>query len=216
MSELPVTTNRNDIVGVPTASLTSVLASNLSIARKSASVVVPYLSYGAQRIGTLGVVGISLCVFSVFTFFSGNLPLHQKYADSSLELNRIRNVAEQARSGTTAASPQQQATKFVADLPTVNDVPAVMGSIVAVAAASGIEFERGTYEYVASDGDTIARYQMSLPVVGSYPEIRQFVENVLATVPTVALDSMRIERGKVSESTISADLKFSILLGGVS
>jgi Tfp pilus assembly protein PilO len=173
------------------------------------------LSYSAQRIGKTGIVGLALVIFSAITFISGNLPLRQQYADRSAELAVARKDASDLRAGTVAETPELKATRFVDGLPTIDDVPIVLGGIVTVAAASGLELEQGTYEYVAADGSSIARYQMTLPVVGTYPEIREFVEDVLATAPAVSLDSLRIERGAVSEATITADLKFSILLGGM-
>ncbi|MGB5719363.1 MAG: type 4a pilus biogenesis protein PilO [Woeseiaceae bacterium] len=214
MSELLENTKNTSLVEAPVAGEVSRLTSSFSVARQSASTIVPYLSYSAQRIGKTGIVGLTLVVFSAITFISGNLPLHQQYADQSTELAQVRTEADDLRAGTIAESPQIKAGRFVEGLPTIDDVPIVMGSIVTVAAASGIELEQGTYEYVAPDGATIARYQMTLPVVGTYPEIRKFIENVLATAPAVSLDSLRIERGRVADTTITADLKFSILLGG--
>jgi Tfp pilus assembly protein PilO len=172
------------------------------------------LHYGAQRLGRFGIVGLTLCVFSLITIASTNIPMRQQLALQSAELDSARAEAAEARRPGTIQSPQQQATSFVSKLPTRNNVPEIMATIVSVATASGIKLERGSYEYIATDTDTIARYEMSLPVTGSYPQVKEFVENVLATVPSIALDSMRIERGDIADSVIAADLKFSILLGG--
>jgi hypothetical protein len=193
--------------------LPSGLISKLSMVRASASSIVPYASYAANRIGKLGIVGLSMCMFSVIAFVSTNVPLRQELASQTVNLDAARSTAADERSGRTSATPQQHATNFVASLPTPNDVPIIMGSIVAVAAATGIELESGTYEYVLADSDSIARYQMSLPVIGSYPQVRKFIENVLAAVPAVALESMRLERDSVGDQVVAADLKFSILLG---
>lgn len=182
--------------------------------QQSRATVVPYLHYGAQRLGRFGIVGLTLCVFSLITIASTNIPMRQQLALQSAELDSARAEAAEARRPGTIQSPQQQATSFVSKLPTRNNVPEIMATIVSVATASGIKLERGSYEYIATDTDTIARYEMSLPVTGSYPQVKEFVENVLATVPSIALDSMRIERGDIADSVIAADLKFSILLGG--
>lgn len=185
-----------------------------SLLRSTASTVLLYGSYSANRLGKMGVVGFSLVFFSVVVFVSSNLPLRQNLASQVAELNVVRGAAANQRSGTVLETPQLRAATFVENLPTVTDMPRIMSGIVAVAATTGIELERGTYEFVAADGDAIARYQVTLPISGTYPKVREFVENVLASAPSVALESMRIERGKVSDQVISADLKFSILLGG--
>ncbi len=182
--------------------------------RETTSAIVPYLSYGAKRLGHLGVLGISLCVFSLIAFVSGNLALRQQVGDQAAELVAARQtVADSALNGPDL-TPAVHAGQFVESLPGRSDVPQIMGSVVTVAAASGIELSRGNYEYVESDDGAIARYRMTLPVSGSYPQVRQFIENLLATVPAIALDNMRIERDNVSDQVIAADLRFTVLLEG--
>jgi hypothetical protein len=216
VSEVPVKASSVPMIdsGAETRPLSVV--STLATIRTSASTIVPYVTYGANRLGKLGIAGLSLCIFSVIAFVSSNVPLRQELASQESDLNTVRLDAADRRAGKVADTPQRQASKFVGSLPTPNDVPRIMGSIVAVAAATGIELKRGSYEFVTGSGDSIAQYQMSLPVTGSYPQVRQFVENVLATVPAISLEGMRLERDKVADQVIAADLKFSILLGGSS
>jgi hypothetical protein len=180
--------------------------------RRSAAVALPYVAYGAARIGRAGIIGLALCIFSLITFLSGNLPLRQQVSDQSADLALARDSQAPGREHVSDKSPQAQANRFVASLPGRNDVPAIMGSVITIAAASGIELEHGSYEYLATDDAAIARYRMTLPVSGSYPQVRKFVENLLATVPAIALDSIRIERDNISDQTIAADLRFSVLL----
>jgi hypothetical protein len=213
MKEITTTTNTAG-TAIKTADVHSVqTAPGASTARLFASAVVPYMSYGAQRLGKAGVAGLSLVAFSVIMFVTGNLQTHRTIAEQTASLEAARVQSELQRSGAVAATPDQQAAKFVEQLPTVNDVPAMMGRIVVVAGAAGIELERGNYEFVGGDRDSISRYEMSLPVVGTYPNVRKFVENVLASEPSLALEGMRIERDKVTDQIISADLRFAILLG---
>lgn len=186
-----------------------------SIVRNAAAAVVPYVSYGANRLGGIGIIGVALLICSAMAFITANIPLRQQLAVQEATLDSARTIAAEQRSGIAVDTPQQQAEEFVSSLPNARDVPDILTGIVAVAATTGLELQRGTYELVMADGDAISRYQMSLPVAGSYPKVRRFIEDVLATMPTVALESMRIERDEVSNQIIAADLKFSILLGGV-
>ncbi len=189
-------------------------AAILSLVRESVSAMIPYISYGANRLGKTGIIGVSLLICSAITFVSGNLPLRQQLATQAAELDSARTLAVDRRSGNLADTPQQEAAKFVKSLPTARDVPGIIAGIVAVAATAGIELERGSYELLSADADAISRYQMSLPVTGGYPEVRKFIEDVLASVPAISLENMRIERDAVSNRVIAADLKFAILLGG--
>ncbi|MDH5620462.1 MAG: type 4a pilus biogenesis protein PilO [Gammaproteobacteria bacterium] len=215
MSDKPVMVA--DTVAVSAVNMPTPLAeSRIATFKSATSAIVPYASYYADRIGRTGVVGLSLCVLSLVAFVSANMPLRQQVAEQAAVLEAARLHAAESTSGSVAISPGQEAAQFVRQLPSVDDLPLVMGSIVSIAATTGIELERGSYEYIEADGAGIARYEMSLPVIGTYPEVRQFVENVLASNSAIALEGMRIERSKVSEQRISADLRFTVLLGGTS
>ena len=181
--------------------------------REAASIAVVYANYGAQRLGRLGIAGVALMLFSMVTFFSGNVRLHQQLEYESQSLAAIRESGQENSAEPVARTPAQQASRFVHSLPTRNEIPNIIASVAAVAAASGIELVQGSYEYVPTDNDSLGRYRMSIPVTGSYPKIREFVENTLATVPAVSLDGLRVERDSVSEQVIRADLRFSVLLG---
>lgn len=180
--------------------------------RESTSAIVPYLSYAAQRLGHLGVVGLALGIFSLIAFTSGNLALHRQVSEQMADLAVARAVVATDAGHGPDPSPAAAAGRFVDSLPGRNEVPQIMGSVVAVAATAGIELERGSYEYVNPDEGAIARYRMTLPINGSYPQVRQFIENLLATVPAIALDNMRIERDTISDEVIAADLRFTVLL----
>ena len=182
--------------------------------KESGAAVVPYLNYGAQRLGHVGIVGLSLVIFSLIAFVSGNVPLRQQVSDQAAELVLAREAAAANKKPGSNRSPQAHAGRFVDSLPGRRDIPQIMGSIVTIAAASGIELARGSYEYAGPDGGAIGRYRMALPINGSYPQVRMFVENLLAAEPAISLDNMRIERDSVSNQVIAADLRFSVLLEG--
>jgi hypothetical protein len=87
-----------------------------------------------------------------------------------------------------------------------------MGQIVTVAAAAGLTLDRGNYEFMATESGEVSRYRLDLPVRGSYPQVREFIENTLAAVPVAALENMRVERNAVADRTIAADLQFAVLV----
>ena len=188
-------------------------ARSLSAARVTASNLVPYARFAAQKIGHVGIVGLSLCIFSIATFLTANGPLHQRVATQSVDLDAARAAAGSESRADQPDLQSASAKRLVGELPNRNDLPQVMGQIVAIAAASGLALDRGNYDFSTTDSSSIARYSLSLPVRGSYPQVRQFVENTLAAIPVLALDKMRFERNEVADQTIEADLEFAVLVG---
>jgi Pilus assembly protein, PilO len=186
----------------------------LSKLRNRTSLMVPYARYGAQKIGPIGVIGLSLCIFSLATLFSTNGPLHQQVSSKTIDLESARQIASGANRDELPDMQAASAKKLVNELPSRNDLPQIMGQIVTIAAASGISLERGNYDFSTTDASDVARYSLSLPVRGTYPQVRQFVENTLAAVPVLALEGMRFERNEVAEQSIAADLEFAVFVGG--
>ena len=215
MNEQIVATTIQPVAAEPTtdAKLSLVESATLRL-KESGDVVVPYLNYGAQRLGRAGIIGLSVAIFSLIAFVTGNVPLRQQVSEQATELTLAREQAAANRQPGSNQSPQAHAGRFVESLPGRRDIPHIMGSIVTIAAASGLELARGSYEYAAPDGGAIGRYRMTLPIDGSYPQVRMFVENLLAAEPAISLDNMRIERDTVSDQVIAADLRFSVLLEG--
>jgi hypothetical protein len=174
----------------------------------------PIIYLGARRMGKTGIIGLSLCIFSLVMFLANTLPLREQLATQSLDLEQAR--AEQAQriaSGAGSGVPRDPGSAFKHSLPTRLDTPKILGTLVAVAASSGVVLERGNYTYVAPGKGEIGRYQISLPLMGSYAQIRKFIENSLAAVPAMALEKLRVERKNVSDTVISAELQFTVMLG---
>ena len=58
----------------------------------------------------------------------------------------------------------------------------------------------------------VARYQLALPVTGSYPAVRKFVDSTLAAVPAAALSGITLERPNVGDGQVSANLRFEVFV----
>jgi Tfp pilus assembly protein PilO len=128
----------------------------------------------------------------------------------------LENARAQASTRNLEDLPNVQsasAQRLVDELPSRNDLPQVMGQIATIAATAGLTLDRGNYDFAPTDSSLVARYSLRLPVRGTYPQVRQFVENTLAALPVVALESMRFERSDIAEQSIEADLEFAILVG---
>ena len=62
-------------------------------------------------------------------------------------------------------------------------------------------------------GFPLARYQVTLPVQGSYGEVRGFVDAVLDAVPAAALEELALKREEIGEPLVEARVRFVLFLG---
>jgi hypothetical protein len=185
----------------------------VSAGARAVNSIVPYASYTAQRLGALGITGLALWGFSAALLMSANLPLREHVVAATATLEELGTRRPDATAVPTLAEPQAQLTRLLHSLPTRADLPNVVTRIVAASTAAGISLDAGSYELVpAGKAGHIASYRLSFPVVGTYPQVRAFVDRALVEVPAMSLDRLSLERGDVADQSIRAELQFAVFV----
>lgn len=81
----------------------------------------------------------------------------------------------------------------------------------AIAAASGIQLRSADYR-MHKTGTRIERYEVVLPLSGSYPQIRAFLRKVLAEIPVLSLDQVSIKKERAQNGAVQADVRVTLHL----
>jgi Tfp pilus assembly protein PilO len=163
------------------------------------------------RIGRLSGIGLVLLMASIVLWFSTLAPLRQNVAELRDEVRHLEAAA--ARPGGSAPpSLAGQANAFIRQLPTRSALPTVLATVVSQATAAGLQLERGDYEFTHARSGLISRYRVTLPVRGTYGQVRSFVDNTLASLPAVALESLKLERDDIGDEELQADLQFAVMV----
>ena len=87
-----------------------------------------------------------------------------------------------------------------------------LAGIMAQAQRAGVELERGSYRLVSPPNGVPQRYEVSLPVLGRYADIRSFIDGSLAAVPALALDGLSIERQDVASDELAVEIQFVVFV----
>ena len=163
------------------------------------------LLWRVRRLGPARVGGVALLLAALLALALVVWPQRQQ-----ADLLRDQLISMPA-AATSAAKPMVDATaRFVAALPTRAQLPDVMDKVLATAGEAGVVLDRGSYDFVLAKGAAIGRYEMSLPVTGSYRSIRSFIEGTLASNPAIALDAMQLQREDVQTDALLVELKFVV------
>jgi len=115
-----------------------------------------------------------------------------------------------ARTNTTVGRDTQY-NNFITDLPGSNEIPQVMLAILSAAESNGIELMSGDY-HLKEQETGISEFKLKLPVNGTYPKVRAFVDTALLSVPALALSSFNVERQAVGDRIVAAELEFSLFI----
>ncbi len=101
---------------------------------------------------------------------------------------------------------------FYDSFPNVDSSPYWVKEIDAVAKKRGVELHGSDYRLVSDKGSRLVRYEMILPVRGSYPQIRAFIADMLVTIPAVALVDMIIKREDIKSGRLEVRLSLNLYL----
>jgi Tfp pilus assembly protein PilO len=75
-----------------------------------------------------------------------------------------------------------------------------------IGAATGVQFKSASYRTQSTEG-RIERYEIVLPVSGSYGQIRDFLKRALAEIPLMSVDSLSLKR---RENEIEAQMRLTL------
>jgi len=173
-----------------------------------------YAQRALRRLGVTGVIALGLVVFCVMVYASWIRP-------SGEELARVRRqlagVEAQARSGPAARvlMPEEQLRRFEAKLPPKSGIPDAIGSVARIAQAAGVSVEQVDYRPYSEAGQAVMRYEMNFQVTDAYPKIKEFVGKLLAEMPYLAVESLALQRQKVGDPKVEAQIRLSLFFRNV-
>ena len=166
-----------------------------------------------ERLGWPGVIGLGLLAFAAMIAVSALLPLQSEVArlrDAADALQR--RVGGGDRAGARPQAQEQLAT-FYAFFPPPETSPDWLGRIHAIAQAKGVQLQSGEYRLERAASPRLRRYQMTLPVQGTYAQIRGFVGEVLEQVPAAVLEEVSLKRENVETQRVEARVRLTLYLG---
>jgi hypothetical protein len=162
-----------------------------------------------RLIGPAGVVALGVLLFCVPFYFTALRPLER-------ELAAQRAAAAGARPRAPAQpvaldSQAEDLRRFYALFPPVESVSDQLERLYGLARASGLDLLQGDYR-VESQRAGLVSYRITLPVRGSYPQLRRFVGAVLKDMPIASIDTLKFERKKSADSQLEAQVRLTLHL----
>jgi hypothetical protein len=185
--------------------------SGMALQRRAERMLVralPQARYQLMRVGPAGLTGLAVLLAAAITAVALLLPAHQSVLALRNELTKAGHVMP------SAARPDQTPQQFAATLPTREQIPALLGVVLAQATDAGIVLEQGRYTFSPATSNRLARYTFEFPVKADYGNIRSFINKSLTAIPALGLDKLHVERKNVGDTLVSADVGFVIYLRG--
>lgn len=168
-----------------------------------------------RRIGLPAVVAVLLAVLGAALYLAGVQPLRQQVAglraDVDAAQRKLRSGKLEGRAA--PASVAEQLRSFQAFFPRAESLPQWLDTIHTIGRGSGLTIRSGEYRLERTDKGPW-RYHVTLPVAGSYLQVRQFITFVLRELPAASLDDVQLRRDPTAGDRVEARLRFSLHLAG--
>ncbi len=177
------------------------------------SAVIEALRARVETLGGPGVAGIALAVFAAAMWVSAVQPAIAERDLLELEAQKLerRNRGSATAAERAPTAPEQLAT-FYAFFPSAASTPDWLAKVNAAAKANGLTLAAGEYKVSKAGTPRLARYQITLPVQGAYPQIRGFVGAVLAEVPAAVVEEVSLKRESVESAKLEARIRITLYL----
>lgn len=178
---------------------------------------------GRIQVDLPGLVGVGLLVCLAVFYLIAIRPLQSTVAELESQARAIqtrtkpvapRNAAAAATRPDLASSYADSLRSAYSQLIPATDAAATFITLNESAAGAGLKLQSGDYRSEAIPDSILVRYRVSLVTRGTFSQIRDFVEHVIASVPTASLDELQLNRTRIEESRIDAKIGFTVYLRG--
>ena len=165
----------------------------------------PHIAWSLQRTGRLGLSGAALLTASAVFLLSTYLPLTREVDELRAQVESQR--VEAPRGATPLSDP---GTALLRSLPSRTRVPSLLGVLLNQADAAHLSIDTGKYEATVLKSGGVTSYQVSFPVTGPYPQVRQFIDATLTALPAVALSELALTRKTIGDASVEAQIRLTL------
>ena len=84
-----------------------------------------------------------------------------------------------------------------------------LAKLYGIGRATGIEMQQASYSTQQAAG-RLSRYEIVLPVAGSYPQLRDFLQRATSEIPVLSVDQMTLRRESRKDGALNGELRLTL------
>ena len=165
-----------------------------------------------DELGVLGAGAFALLAASLLFFITVVRPLEERATRLERELkSATQRMQLRGYTRVSAHAPAGELDAFYRYFDRDARPDAWLAKIYGIALAAGFELRMASYR-VADSRQRIERYQITLPLSGSYTRIRSFLSAVLSEIPVLSLEQVSFRRKAEGDSKVEAEVVLTLHL----
>ena len=170
------------------------------------------LQRAMHTMGWAAIGGVVLAIFAAGFFLSNVMPLQARVTALRDRVQRLETQAGNQARIVDPGRPDARLAAFYDQLPTAEQAPEVVRRLHSHADDVGLVLERGEYRPLPDPSGRLMRYQLVLPVKGSYPQVKRFLAQAMHDTPGLALDSISLQRDQGDSPALEVQLRFTVFM----
>ena len=153
------------------------------------------------------MLGIGLLLACAGFYVSALAPLEQEAAAQRLALERLKTRTPHRP--VSSGGREEDLRRFQALFPSASELTDEVERLHRLARRAGLDLAQGEYRLERRVSGLWA-YRVTLPVRGSYSQVRGFAGAVLTKMPVASIDGLRFERKKSADAQLDAQFRITI------
>lgn len=158
-----------------------------------------------EALGAAGLSALALLAGAALFHAAVLTPLEQRSAAAKQRAMREAPAAQ----APGAAGPAGKVSVVYDFLKRAEQPTDWLAKLHAIGAATGVQLKSATYRSPAGEG-RIMRYEIVLPLSGSYAQIRDFLQRSSAEIPVMSIDQLTLKRDNRSQAALQGELRLSL------
>jgi hypothetical protein len=157
-----------------------------------------------EELGVTGVAGIALFLAAALfmTFVLQPLKAKNRVLEARTGIGRDLGAVQNANAADKISAVYQYLEK-------PEQTTDWLAKLYAIGKATGVELQSANYK-TQNAGGRLQRYEIVLPLTGSYTQMRDFLKRSLAEIPVLSLDQISLKRENRREGTVQAELRLTL------
>jgi hypothetical protein len=165
------------------------------------------------QLGWPGMLAIGLLMMLIPFYFSTLRPLQASLDAKLVEVKVNRDhFLQSSVVDHSLDTPSEQLTEFYKFFPAEKTSPHWLGLMMDIANKRGLSLNHGEYAVVRDSMGELRRIKITLPVQGTYPQIRQYLAELIEQVPSMSLENVQFERKDIIDTDLQAKVKLVLYL----
>jgi hypothetical protein len=164
-----------------------------------------------DELGAAGLASLALLGLAFLFLHLGVKPLQVRSEQLREAVRSASQAASPEREAMRGATPAAKLAAFYEFFNAEEEAADWLAKLDAIAKQAGIALGSGLYR-MRETGTRLERYEVTLPLGGSYAQIRTFLESALVQVPVMSLDQVAFHRERASDRQVQAEVRLTLHL----